>query len=74
MLILKFNKNKLFWSSKQVSTCSKSKSQPEEEEEEEEEDDGEKALIDLTAEPKVKRVDRKTIAELGSEPLFLIRA
>ena len=41
--------------SKQVSTCSKSKCSEEEEEEDEEDDDeGEKALIDLTAEPKVK--------------------
>ena len=43
-------------SSKQVSTCSKSKSpeEKEEEEEEEEDDEEEMALIDLTAEPKVK--------------------
>ena len=43
---------KTFKCSKQVSTCSKSKI-PEEEDDEDEEY-GEKALIDLTAEPKVK--------------------
>ena len=48
---------KLFMAWKQVSTCLKSKTweEGEEDEEEEEDGDGEKALIDLTAEPKVKR-------------------
>ena len=47
----------MFQASKQVSTCPKSKIPEEEEdddEEEEEEEEGEMALIDLTAEPKVK--------------------
>ena len=46
---------KFLKSSKQVSTCLKSKTS--EEEDEEEDEDGEKALIDLTAEPKVTRVE-----------------
>ena len=52
----------MLYPSKQVSTCSKSKSSREEDEDEDdEEEEEEMALIDLTAEPKVK-----------SDPEFLV--